>query len=325
MSFIDDRLQDADDLNYDDVEGWEWAELTIVEYSNFDYTLADQALDLLEDDVNGYGRNWKIISRAIRDEREWTCERCHIPLGEKKERRFLLHVHHKDRNKKNNNESNLEALCVVCHSECEGHDHLKKDISHAIYSEINHLRNQQHAKYKSTNFDMQCDIRKIGEEKYGRIVQQHGARFLALMENRLYPLNEVDRRFIDVCFGRLEPMSEQEHAWLAYLLEVERSKAIIEKETRLKQLSEEKLEEEIDDDWCLGCSGDHHDNVESLLNRSTLWESEEKFEEGSDDDWTIGSSGHDKGKHKNEESLLVRATLWVGSGLASGLFFYLFI
>lgn len=46
------------------------------------------------------------------------CERCHArpPLGCKR-----LEVHHRDRNIKNNNRTNLEVLCPTCHRREHGH------------------------------------------------------------------------------------------------------------------------------------------------------------------------------------------------------------
>lgn len=58
----------------------------------------------------------KVVSeRAIKirllKDRGTSCEKCGY---DKKE---ILHVHHKDRNRNNNNLSNLELICPNCHYE----------------------------------------------------------------------------------------------------------------------------------------------------------------------------------------------------------------
>lgn len=47
---------------------------------------------------------------------EWTCSKCGILLNSK-ENHYYLEVHHKDRDKMNNNSENLESLCVLCHAD----------------------------------------------------------------------------------------------------------------------------------------------------------------------------------------------------------------
>lgn len=67
-----------------------------------------------------YGRDWKRLSRQIRQEANWRCEAC----GRKHRQRFrflggyvILAVAHIDQNPSNNARSNLMALCQRCHLE----------------------------------------------------------------------------------------------------------------------------------------------------------------------------------------------------------------
>ncbi len=56
------------------------------------------------------------IKLRIMQERGASCERCGYAVSE------ILHLHHKDRNRSNNTDQNLEILCPNCHFE----EHLVK-------------------------------------------------------------------------------------------------------------------------------------------------------------------------------------------------------
>ena len=79
--------------------------------------------------LDGYVWNWKGISKIIRARRNFTCEICQVNLFGPK---HLLHVHHKNRDKKDNREENLHVLCVECHSNQEGHSHMKERFTNEI-------------------------------------------------------------------------------------------------------------------------------------------------------------------------------------------------
>ena len=68
-----------------------------------------------EVDIFGYTTDWQKISREYRLEKDYTCEQCGIIIEIPGDRRYL-HVHHKNGNKLINKRSNLECLCVLCHS-----------------------------------------------------------------------------------------------------------------------------------------------------------------------------------------------------------------
>lgn len=74
-------------------------------------------------DIYGYTLDFTIVSRKIRKERGYICEKCDLDLSHGYDRQYL-HVHHRNGNKTNNDSTNLECLCIGCHSEVdEKHTH----------------------------------------------------------------------------------------------------------------------------------------------------------------------------------------------------------
>jgi len=70
-----------------------------------------------EDEIpNQYVADWNKVSRQIKDLRKWTCDSCKGFFGKDERTRKYLQVHHKDRRRYNNEHTNLEALCLSCHS-----------------------------------------------------------------------------------------------------------------------------------------------------------------------------------------------------------------
>jgi hypothetical protein len=80
---------------------------------------------------SGYPENWNEISLSYKERHYWICQQCHIDL---KNHKNLLHVHHK-RSKYQNNDIDLIALCVKCHSEQSNHQHMRARFAQEI-SEI---------------------------------------------------------------------------------------------------------------------------------------------------------------------------------------------
>lgn len=71
-----------------------------------------------EVDIFGYTRDWDEISRNYREKHGYTCEKCGLKIDNLFDRQYI-HCHHKDANKLNNNESNLQCLCLRCHSQVD--------------------------------------------------------------------------------------------------------------------------------------------------------------------------------------------------------------
>ena len=65
-----------------------------------------------------YTSDWAKISEEKRLEAGWTCSCCRVEL---EKNRGLLHVHHRDGNRGNNVNSNLEVICVLCHKKRPNH------------------------------------------------------------------------------------------------------------------------------------------------------------------------------------------------------------
>ena len=67
-----------------------------------------------------YTYNWRTIRNSI-IARDKFCQKC-------KSCKYL-DVHHKDKNRENNNEDNLITLCAFCHSEEPGHESYKRVLN----------------------------------------------------------------------------------------------------------------------------------------------------------------------------------------------------
>lgn len=68
--------------------------------------------------VGDYPENWKAISKRIKDNAGWKCERCGHPHDV--ENHYVLTVHHLDVSKDNCADWNLAALCQRCHLSVQG-------------------------------------------------------------------------------------------------------------------------------------------------------------------------------------------------------------
>lgn len=91
----------------------------------FFITYATNFADLPKDigqSKNGYADNWQVVSNKIREERRWRCEKCGVLLDQYKN---LLHVHHRNGVKQDNNRENLVVLCAECHSNQPKHGHMR--------------------------------------------------------------------------------------------------------------------------------------------------------------------------------------------------------
>lgn len=86
----------------------------------------------------GYSDDWKQISDKFRASKYYTCDSCGVDLNAHK---YLLHAHHIDGNKRNNQTNNLMALCADCHRKQPLHDSMsiKSKDMHLLQK----LRNEQ--------------------------------------------------------------------------------------------------------------------------------------------------------------------------------------
>lgn len=72
--------------------------------------------------INNYPANWTEIAQRRKKEEGWKCQCCSESFIEQKD---LLHVHHIDGLKYNNQQNNLKVLCAKCHGDQPGHEHMK--------------------------------------------------------------------------------------------------------------------------------------------------------------------------------------------------------
>ena len=85
--------------------------------------------------LNIYTKNWKYISKKIKQKRDWTCEECGFRPKNDEQKRFI-HLHHINANKTDNQETNLKVLCIKCHANVDKyHNRIKntKDYKKFIY------------------------------------------------------------------------------------------------------------------------------------------------------------------------------------------------
>jgi len=98
----------------------------------------------------GYTNNWSEISRKYKERCGYRCEKCGVDLSKHSQ---LLDTHHISGDKQNNSDSNLKALCKLCHAEEPQHQHYKK-ISQEYRDHIEKLREQQKEERNRGLFDI---------------------------------------------------------------------------------------------------------------------------------------------------------------------------
>ncbi|MBR6629404.1 MAG: HNH endonuclease [Bacteroidaceae bacterium] len=72
----------------------------------------------VEVDIFGYTKDWEMISKAYREEHNYTCECCGVHIDDPYDY-YYMHVHHINGDKTNNRKSNLRCLCIRCHSQVD--------------------------------------------------------------------------------------------------------------------------------------------------------------------------------------------------------------
>jgi hypothetical protein len=69
-----------------------------------------------------YSNDWEQQSQSYRNAVQWQCEKCQVNLLHHK---YLLHTHHINGVKGDNNRANLIALCIECHANEPNHEHMR--------------------------------------------------------------------------------------------------------------------------------------------------------------------------------------------------------
>lgn len=105
-------------------------------YSSYFKSLPDSTINV---DSATYSSDWPAISSRIKNEVSYICQQCGVDLDSEKK---LLHVHHVDGVKRNNDHNNLRSICCDCHKKQPHHGHLYIKPMDVIT--INRLRREQH-------------------------------------------------------------------------------------------------------------------------------------------------------------------------------------
>lgn len=66
-------------------------------------------------DINGYVAGFEQLSKKYRESKNFTCEKCGVKTKSKSDN-WYWHTHHKNGDKLNNSTTNLQCLCILCHS-----------------------------------------------------------------------------------------------------------------------------------------------------------------------------------------------------------------
>lgn len=86
----------------------------------------------------GYTTDWKDISHKYRNEVNWKCEKCKVDISRY---HSLLDCHHKSGVTSDNSNSNLQALCKICHREAPLHHNMH--VGSVAETKIKKLREWQ--------------------------------------------------------------------------------------------------------------------------------------------------------------------------------------
>jgi len=74
---------------------------------------------------NLYSESWPTISQVVKDSNNHTCKECQWQPKSSDQNQYL-HVHHINFKKFDNNLTNLNVLCIDCHSKQPNHKHIRK-------------------------------------------------------------------------------------------------------------------------------------------------------------------------------------------------------
>lgn len=125
------------------IKGFSYSKL-FETYSSYFKTLPQSSTNIKS---SNYSADWPAISAKVRNELNYTCEQCGVDLTNEKK---LLHAHHINGNKGNNERANLRVLCADCHKKQPDHQHLY--VTNSDVLKINQLRREQH-KFDVSNYN----------------------------------------------------------------------------------------------------------------------------------------------------------------------------
>jgi len=86
-----------------------------ISFFNFDTSILENGEDAVPIE---YVEDWNQISKKLREQRNYTCQKCGFRARNTYEQRFI-HTHHSNGDLANNTKENLKVLCIKCHSEVD--------------------------------------------------------------------------------------------------------------------------------------------------------------------------------------------------------------
>ncbi|MBK1724259.1 HNH endonuclease [Thiocystis violacea] len=126
------------------------------------------------DKDGAYTDDWPIISGQYKADQGFKCELCGVDLSSEKK---LLHTHHKNGVKTDNQRSNFQALCVDCHRKQPAHERMF--VRHEDMQLITRLRREQNHDRRRLNWD---DIFELADTGV------HGVLHLCRAKNMSVPV-----------------------------------------------------------------------------------------------------------------------------------------
>ena len=91
-----------------------------------------------------YTADWARLSTRLRRAANWICSECSVNCSNDRD---LLHVHHRDGNRGNNQRNNLQILCIDCHSRQPAHSRLRPSPNNAVVWTHFEMKDQATSKY----------------------------------------------------------------------------------------------------------------------------------------------------------------------------------
>ncbi len=74
--------------------------------------------------INQYTSDWENISYQVRNKHKYTCQKCKYKPPSNEYNQYI-DCHHINGLKYDNSPDNLKVLCISCHAEQDGHNHMK--------------------------------------------------------------------------------------------------------------------------------------------------------------------------------------------------------
>ncbi|MGL4612952.1 MAG: HNH endonuclease [Shewanella sp.] len=142
---------------------------------------------------SSYTADWPTISSKLRSDLNYTCEQCGVCLVNDSK---LLHTHHINGNKADNDSDNLRVLCADCHKKQPHHGHIY--VSNTDVLKINQLRREQH---KFDVFDFN-NLRECADTALDGLLQKCQSMGLPGAELGIVINNNSSMVAIDLCWPR---------------------------------------------------------------------------------------------------------------------------